>query len=30
MKYRKKPIIIDAIQYSGLNIDEIKNFTNKN
>ena len=26
MKYRKKPVIIDAIQWTGKNIKEIKDF----
>lgn len=26
MKYRKKPIVIDAIQFTGLNLEEIKSF----
>lgn len=26
MKYKKKPIIIEAIQWTGENIDEVKNF----
>ena len=26
MKYKKKPIIIDAIQFNGLNLEEIKEF----
>lgn len=29
MKYRKKPVVIDAIQYNGENIEQIVNFTNK-
>lgn len=28
-KYRKKPIIIEAIQYTGNNIDEVKHFCEK-
>ena len=27
MKFRKKPVVIDAIQYDGDNYEEIKNFT---
>lgn len=27
-KYRKKPVVIEAIQWTGENIDEIKVFTN--
>ena len=27
MKYRKKPVVIEAIQYNGENIDEIYEFT---
>ncbi len=26
MKYRKKPLVIDAIQWNGKNIDEVKKF----
>lgn len=26
MKYKKKPVIIDAIQFDGLNLEEIKDF----
>ena len=26
MKYRKKPVTIEAIKWNGLNIEEIKNF----
>lgn len=26
MKYRKKPIVIEAIQWNGLNLEEIKEF----
>ena len=26
MKYRKKPIVIEAIQWTGLNLEEIKTF----
>lgn len=28
MKFRKKPIVIEAIQWTGENVEEIKNFTN--
>lgn len=28
--YRKKPVIIEAIQWTGKNIDKIKQFTNSN
>jgi len=28
MKYRKKPVVIDAIQYIGQNKDEVIKFTN--
>lgn len=28
MKYRKKPVVIDAIRWSGENTDEIDNFSN--
>ena len=27
-KYRKKPIVIDAMQWTGTNIEEVKEFTN--
>lgn len=27
MKYRKKPVVIDAIQYDGFNVQTIKAFT---
>ena len=26
MKYRKKPVVIDAIQYDGVNLKDISNF----
>lgn len=26
MKYKKKPVVIDAIQFDGLNLEEIKEF----
>lgn len=26
MKYRKKPVIIEAVQWTGLNFEEIKSF----
>ena len=26
MKYRKKPIVIEAIQWTGLNLEEIRSF----
>ena len=26
MKYRKKPVVIDAVQWDGLNLQEIKDF----
>lgn len=29
MKYRKKPVVIDAIQWTGLNPNEIKEFVGK-
>jgi hypothetical protein len=29
MKYRKKPVVIDAIQWTGFNPDEIKEFVGK-
>lgn len=27
MKYRKKPVTIEAVQWNGYNLDEIKQFT---
>lgn len=30
MKYKKKPVIIDAIQFDGLNLEEIKLFVGDN
>ena len=29
MKYRKKPVIIDAIKWTGLNLEAIKSFVGK-
>lgn len=29
MKYRKKPVVIEAIQWNGLNLEEIKEFVGK-
>ena len=29
-KFRKKPVVIEAIQWNGNNFDEIKSFTNIN
>lgn len=29
MKYRKKPVIIEAVQLSKSNLDEVKNFVNE-
>lgn len=29
MKYRKKPVIIEAVQWNGSNISEICKFTNR-
>ena len=26
MKYRKKPVVIEAVQWNGLNLEEIKEF----
>lgn len=26
MKYRKKPVVIEAVQWNGLNLEEIKKF----
>ena len=28
MKFRKKPLVIEAIQWNGENVEEINNFTN--
>lgn len=28
-KYRKKPVIIEAVQWTGLNLEEIKGFVGK-
>lgn len=28
MKFRKKPVVIDAIQWTGNNLNEIREFTN--
>lgn len=28
MKYRKKPVTIEAIQWTGSNVDEMKDFVN--
>lgn len=30
MKYRKKPVIVDAVQWTGDNYDEIKRFAGEN
>lgn len=30
MKYRKKPVVIEAIQWNGLNLSEIKSFVGDN
>lgn len=30
MKYRKKPVVIEAVQWNGLNLEEIKEFVGKN
>lgn len=30
MKYRKKPVVIEAVQWTGLNLEEIKLFVGKN
>lgn len=30
MKYRNKPVVIDAIQWTELNIEEVKNFVGEN
>lgn len=29
MKYRKKPVVIEAIQWTGFNLEEIQNFVEK-
>ena len=29
MKYRKKPVVVDAIKWTGDNFDEIETFTDK-
>ena len=29
MKYRKKPVIIEAVQWTGLNLEEIKSFVSE-
>lgn len=29
MKYRKKPVVIEAVQYDGLNKDEIEKFVGR-
>lgn len=29
MKYRKKPVEIEAVQYNGINVQEIENFVGK-
>lgn len=29
MKYRKKPVVIEAIQWTGLNLEEVKEFVGK-
>lgn len=29
MKYRKKPVVIEAVQWTGENFDEVYEFTNK-
>ena len=30
MKFRKKPVIVEAIQFDGLNLEEIKSFVGDN
>lgn len=30
MKYRKKPVVIEAVQWTGSNLEEIKQFVTKN
>lgn len=27
MKYKKKPVVIEAIQWNGYNLEEVKKFT---
>ena len=29
MKYRKKPVVIEAVQWTGINLEEIKAFVGK-
>ena len=29
MKYRKKPVVIEAVQWTGLNLEEVKSFVGK-
>lgn len=29
MKYRKKPVVVEAVRWTGINLDEIKNFVGK-
>lgn len=29
MKYRKKPVVIEAVQWTGMNLEEIKEFVGK-
>lgn len=29
MKYRKKPVVIEAIQWTGINLEDIKGFVGK-
>jgi hypothetical protein len=29
MKYRKKPVVVEAIQYNGTNLDELEKFVGK-
>lgn len=30
MKYRKKPVVIEAVQWTGANVEEIEAFANSN
>lgn len=29
MKYKKKPVVIEAVKWTGLNLEEIKNFVDE-
>lgn len=30
MKYRKKPVVVEAVQWTGINLEEIKSFVGEN